>query len=336
MKKMVFMLGCAATLFFTACQKELSDNFNAYTGHPLNDTIWVKNVPGSAAVHELVQLLLPDVIVDSFEATKDTTLKYGDSLEVVIAGGSCVNTSGTAVTGKLRLELYRLKKKGDYIKTFTPTTSNGYPLESVGAFFVRILKEGKELTLAPGALIKIRFSDTEAPKPYMQTFNGRESNPLPVSGIDTSFTWIRDSDTGLVRIFGKPSSTQGAPVVLGYEMIAKNLRWLNAQRFIDSTKPKTKINVILPLNYTNKNTAVFAVFSDQKTVVHLRPEFSSRAFSASNIPIGTKLKIVTISRIADAMYLGTKDVNDVGSITAYSVTPEKKSLKDILQFLNNL
>ncbi len=336
MKKIVFMLGAFAMLLLASCQKELSDNFITYSGHPLNDTIWVRNVPGSASVHELAKLMLPDIIVDSFDASKDTTLKYGDSLEVTFTAGSCVGAGGATVTGKLRLELFRLKKKGDFIKAFTPTTSNGYPLETAGAFFIRVLKEGKELTLAPGAFIKIRFSDTEPPKPNLHVFNGTESNPVPVSGIDTSFTWTRDSDTSLVRIYTKPSTIPGAPQIMGYEMIAKNLRWVNAERFIDTSRAKTKIHAILPLNYTNKNTAVFAVFTEQKTVVYLRPDFGTRTYSAANIPIGTKLKLVTISRIADGLYLGSKDVNSVGTAVSYSITPEKKSLKDILQFLHNL
>ena len=44
MKKTVFIIGCLSMLFFSACQKEMSDNFTAYTGNPLNDTVWLRNV----------------------------------------------------------------------------------------------------------------------------------------------------------------------------------------------------------------------------------------------------------------------------------------------------
>ena len=334
MKKLAFVVGGACLLFLVGCQKELSGDFTTYTGHPLNDTIWVRNLPSGAQVHELVSLLAPDIIVDSFEVSKDTTLKYGDSLEVNFTVGCCTNPNGTAVTGgKARLEIYRLKKKGDFIKAFAATTSNNYPLETAGGFFVRVIKEGKELVMAPTGSIKIRFSDTEDPKPNMQVFNGKEGNPLPVSGIDTSFTWTRDTDTSWIKTFQK-TGTGG--LVKGYEMTIKNLRWTCAERFNDTAKNKTKIFAILPLNYTNKNTVVYAVYADQKTVVQLKADYASRSFAAPNIPLATKLKIVTISKIGDDMYLGTRDVNDVGSVVAYSISPEKKSLKDILQFLNTL
>jgi hypothetical protein len=119
-------------------------------------------------------------------------------------------------------------------------------------------------------------------------------------------------------------------------MNVKKLRWVSAERYTDSTKPKTKIFAILPPNYTNKNTAVFAVFMNQTTIVSLKADYPSRTFAAANIPLGTKLKILTISRIGDDTYLGIKDVNDVGTNTFYSITPEKKSLKEVIGVLEAL
>jgi hypothetical protein len=335
MKKIVFVIGCLSSLFFTACQKELSDNFTTYAGNPLNDTIWVRNVPGSASVHGLADLLFPAIIIDSIEVTRDTTLKYGDSLEITITGGSCIGPGGP-VTGKVRLELLRLKSKGDFIKAFRPTmTSNGSLLETTNAFFLRIVKEGKECSLAQGTSVKIRFSDSEDPKTNMQVFNGQEANPVPLNGIDTAFGWQRDQDTSWLKTFQKTSQGTGS-AIKGYELVAKSLRWVAAERFVDSTRPKAKITAILPPNFTDKNTAVFAVFAEQKTVVHMRADFASRSFAASKIPLGSKIKIVSVSRIGDDLYLGTKDINDVGTTVAYSIKPEKKSLKDIVAFLNGL
>lgn len=336
MKKIVFIIGCLTLLFFTGCKKELSDNFSTYTNHPLNDTIWARNVSAGASVHEIMGLLVPAIIIDSFEVTRDTTLKYGDSLEISFTGGSCIGTGTATPTGKVKLEILRLQTKGDYIKAFKPTTSSNYLLETGGAFFIRVSKEGKELSLAPGTTVKIRFSDTQDPKNNLQVFYGKENTPLPVSGIDTAFTWLRDTDTSYLKTFQKPTNSQQSVFVKGYEIISKNLRWVSAQRYIDSTRPKAKITAILPPNFTNKNTAVFAVFTDQKTIVKLSADFASRSFAAGNIPLNSKIKIISISRIADAVYLGTKDINDAGITVAYSIKPEKKSLKDLVGFLNGL
>lgn len=335
MKKLVFITGCLLLLFFTGCQKELSDNFSTYTNHPLNDTLWARNVSAGASVNELIGLLVPEIVIDSFEVDRDTTLKYGDSLEIAFTAGSCIASGTTAPTGKVKLEIVRLKTKGDYIKAFKPTTADSYLLETGGAFFIRVSKDGKELSLAPGATVKIRFSDTQEPQSNFQVFYGKENNPVAANRIDTSFTWTRDTDTSFLKIFQKLSNTSGIGIK-GYELTSKNLRWISAQRYIDSTRPKAKITAILSPNFTNKNTAVFAVFTDQKTIVKLGADFASRSFAAANIPRNSKIKLVSISRIGDALYLSTKDISDIGITVAYSLKPEKKSLKDIAGFLNGL
>jgi hypothetical protein len=338
MKKAGWILGCVAIWCFAACQKELSENsgnFTAYAGHPLNDTAWAPSFSSAASVNTLVQLLKPAIVIDSFDASKDTTLSFGDSLSLYFKAGTCTEAGGAAAAGILKLEIFRLQNKGDYIKAFKPTTSNGFLLESAGAFFIRVTKDGRELLLSPGAVLRISFSGNTEPKQNMQVFNGQEGNPVPLSGIDTFFDWMRDSDTSWIRVFQKTSGTGGA-TIKGYEMNVKKLRWVSAERYTDSTKPKTKIFAILPPNYTNKNTAVFAVFMNQTTIVSLKADYPSRTFAAANIPLGTKLKILTISRIGDDTYLGIKDVNDVGTNTFYSITPEKKPLKDIVGVLEGL
>lgn len=351
------IIGCFAILFFTACKKELSSNLVLYTNNPLNDTTWLRNVTGSSSVNELANLLLPDLTLDSFDVAQGDTLQYGDSLSVMIPGNSFVpgitgsggsgggggtpggggsgGGGGTAPAGRVSIQMFRLKTKGDFIKFFKPTTSSGYLLETGGGVFIRVTQDGKELKLAPGATITIRFSDTQAPKPNMQVFYATETIPFITKGIDTMHNWLRDLDTTWIKTWQKPNNTSTA-IVTGYELVSKNLRWICAARYVDSTLPKTKITAVLPPNFTNKNTAVFAVFADQKTVVRLSDDFPSRSFAALNIPLRSKISIVSVSRIGTDLYLGVKDVNDVGTVTHYTVTPEKKNLTQILQYLNGL
>ena len=75
---------------------------------------------------------------------------------------------------------------------------------------------------------------------------------------------------------------------------------------------------------------------NQKTIVNLAPEFSSRSFTASNIPIGSKIRLITISKIGDDFYMGTKDINDLGTNTIFSVSPDKIGVTGIVTYLNSL
>lgn len=347
MKKTI-TIGCIAFLFFTACKKELSSNLILYPNHPLNDTAWKKHSDPND-LNGLAQLMFPNLTVDSFNCSNTDTLSYGDSLSIVIPGGSFGFASyggsggsggggGTNVcSGPVRIEFFRLKTKGDFIKFFKPTTSNGYLLETGGGIFIRVTQNDHELKLLPGATITIRFSDTQDPKPNMQVFYATETIPyLQKGSVDSMHNWLRDLDTTWIKTWSKPNS-QNTSIVTGYELVSKNLRWISACRYTDSTLPSTKITAVLPPNFTNKNTVVFAVFANQKTVVRLNDDFNSRSFAAYHIPIGAKITLVSLSLIGTDLYLGTKTINDVGTVTHYVIDqPVQKGLVDILQYLNSL
>src|SRR5436189_6321515 len=106
MKRILFITGCLFTLLFAACTKELSySNITPYTNHPLNDTVWVRTVANTAAVHELFDLFAPGLIIDSFNLTTGATLHYGDSLDVEIKPNSCVASGIQGPTaGSARIE----------------------------------------------------------------------------------------------------------------------------------------------------------------------------------------------------------------------------------------
>jgi hypothetical protein len=343
MKKIVLILVCLSALFFTACKKELSDNFTTYPNHPLNDTVWLRNLTNAAAINDLFDLLLPSgVLIDSFNTAAGATLRFGDSVEISFAPGSCItpgsggSTPGGTPSGNSKLLVLPLKRKGDFIRFFTPTTTaNGSILETGGGLFIRVMKEGQELVLAPGTTVKVKFNDVDSVKQNMQTFYGQESKPVPPKGIDTAFSWVRDFDTSYLKTWFKPSNNPLVPSYNGYEINSKNLRWITADRYIDSTQLKTKITAILSPNFTNKNTAVFAVFNNQKTVVNLKGDYPSRSFFA-NIPLKSNIKLVSLSKIGADFFLGIENVNSVSTVTSHTIKPEKKSLVDILKFINSL
>ena len=335
MKKNIIILGTILIFFLTSCQKELSDNFTVYTGDPRNDTVWTATTPSTAPLHQLARKFFPDLIVDSFDCSLGDTLTIKDELEIRIPGAACTNNNGSIASGKVKIEFFRLKQKGDFIKFFKPTTAGKYLLESAGGFFIRITQNGQELQLAPNASITIRFRDTEEPKNNMQVFHAKETIPFISNGIDTGHTWIRHTDTSWIKTWQKTDSASNA-LLKGYELTTNKLRWVGANRYIDSTLLHTNIFAYLPQNFTNKNTVVYAVFANQKIVVNLSSDFRSKAFSASQIPRGAKIKLVSFSVLGTDLYMGVKEINDVGTMNTYKIEPQKKSLQDILKYIEGL
>ncbi len=343
MKKTYLILGCFLLLLLNACTKEISsdNNFTPYIDNPLNDTAWVKTVNGDAPIYALADTIFQkNIFTDSFDLAKDAKLEYGDSLEIEIDAnsfytgtGGGTGGSGGSQDGKAKIEILRLQKKGDFIKAYRPNNSLGFPLETAGGFFIRVSKNGQELVLNPGSKVKINFSDITEPVNNMQVFYGRETFPFPIGALDSAHTWIRDTDTSWLKTFRKQTSTG---FIKGYHLEASHLRWISAHRYLDSTMAKTNIYGILPPNYTNKNTQVFVVFNNNRTVLAMNSDLGTRSFKTGNIPLRSKITLVSISKIGQDLYLGIKVVNDVGTIINYSITPEKKTLAQILDYLNSL
>lgn len=335
MKKITSIIPIALLLLLGSCAKEgLNNDFKPYTNNELNDTAWVKSISNNANIFSLADSLFQKVyFTDSVDLTRDQTIQFGDTLELEFKGNCLTTGTGLLQDGKAKIEIIKIIKKGDFIQSFRPNSSNGFPLETGGAFFIRITKNGTELVLAPGTSMKIKWTDIEAPKPYMQVYYGKEGFPIPNSALDSAHNWVPDNDTSWIKPWVKNIGTNEKR---GYILETKKLRWVSAQHALTPNTKLTNIYGILPPNYTNKNTMVFAVFANTRTVLSLKSDFASRSFTTGNIPMGTKLSLVSISKIGKDFYLGTKLVNDVGTMVNYSFTPEKKSLAQILEYLNSL
>ncbi|OYU53927.1 MAG: hypothetical protein CFE25_17730 [Chitinophagaceae bacterium BSSC1] len=334
MKRLASILPIALLLLLGSCAKEGLNDFKPYTNNELNDTAWVKTISNTANIFSLADTLFQKTyFTDSIDLTKDQNIQLGDTLELEFKGNCLTTGTGLLQDGKAKIELIKILKKGDFIKAFRPNSSNGYPLETGGAFFIRITKNGNELVLAPGTSLKIKWTDIEAPKQNMQAFYGKEGFPIPTSALDSSHNWFPDNDTSWLKPWVKNS---GNGEKRGYILETKKLRWISAQHVLVPNTKLTNIYGILPPNYTNKNTLVFAVFANSRTVLSLKSDFTSRSFTTGNVPMGTRMTLVSISKIDKNFYLGTKLINDVGTVVNYSFTPEKKSLAQILEYLNSL
>ena len=339
MKKLLLIIGCLFMLFFTACNKELSDNFTTYTDHPLNDTIWVRNLTNTSSIHDLFDLLVPPALIDSFNVFSGGEVKFGDSVELTFSPASLFLPGSTVIpVGIAKIEVIPLKRKGDFIRVYkTNTTNMGALLETGGGFFIKVSQNNNELKLLPDSTFQLKFNDVDTPpKQNMQTFYGKEGFPVPIKGIDTSFFWIRDFDSTKLETWSKISNNPLVPSYFGYKMKSKNLRWNTADRYIDSSQQKIKVTAILSPNFTNKNTAVFAVFNNQKTVVNLKGNYPSRSFNTSNLPVGISMKLISLSKIGGQLYLGVKAISTGTLVTSYTIVPNQRSLKEIIEYLNSL
>jgi len=334
MNSMRFFIMIIILASFSACSKDLSDDFRLYPTNALNDTTWSRFITSNASLNEILDSTLPIPLIDSINPNTADTLRFPNNIELTFPANAVFSPGGYSINGKVKVEMLALLKKGDIIRTLQSTTSNGALLETFGQVFIKLTNNGKDLALSQYKSIKIRIPDTQDnPLPAMIVFKGQESSPLPVWGKDTSATWLKTNDGSTIGTWYKIGS---GPNMKGYEFTTQNLRWISGGKFADSTVPKNKLTVILPPNFTIKNTLAFAVLENSKTIVELKANYSSRSFQANNIPLQKKLVIITLTKIGSAFYYGNRSINDIGNVAIYNVSPEKKSLKFILDELNKL
>ena len=312
----------------TSCTKESSDEFVTYTNNPINDTVWANSNNNVPLYKIIIPQLITPTIVDSFNCLVDNTLTFGDSLQIFFSASTCTNSNGTTITsgGKIKIEINLLKQKSDFVKYALPTTNIFSLLEAGNFIDIKLSRDGQDIYLNPNNQIKVRIKDS-AINNNMIFFAGS----FIKYNMDTVFAWVPSID-GKVSIW-KDNTVSSKN--LGYEIATNKLRWIGNAYYTDSLQAKTRLNVTLPLNYTNKNTVVFAVFKNKKTVINLLGDATTKTFYTLNIPVNTEVTLVSLTKIENNFYLGSKAVKVINGYP-FSLIPEKKTTGQIAEFLETL
>ncbi|MFL9484681.1 hypothetical protein ACI6Q2_18000 [Chitinophagaceae bacterium LWZ2-11] len=325
---LLFILVCVTITTMFSCRKDSSASFVPYT-NGLNDTTWsafstVKKAVSSSFLPELEHKPL----VDSFDCGAGAQFIWGDSVQAILPPYAYYNNAGPITSGKIVVEVTVLVHAGDFIRYDKPTINYNYAALEAGAYVnIKLTKDGQDVSFVPGASYKIRVKDPGA-KASLSYFAGYAFK-YAVSG-DSIFSWSPSYNGKALIWYDLQTSKK-----LGHEITSYNLRWFGSSQFADSTPPRTRVNVLLPLNFTNKNTEVFAVYQNNKVILSFLPSAPTRTFYIPGIVVNTNVTLVSISKINGSYYLGSKNVTITGP-NGISLTPVKKSLQDISNFLNGL
>jgi hypothetical protein len=316
MKHYFFFLLLLVTFF--SCTKEASDEFITDPGNPYNDTAWVQTIPAVAPVNEVFQIFSKPSETNSFEAAIGDTLNLSNGLEVIFPPNAC----GPAVTGTLQLSVDQLRTKGDLVRFGRSTLSNDELLVSGGAFNIHVSQRASHPVLADDKYISIKYPAAN-PASSMNIFYG-DTN----INSREDFNWVKANDNSYASwgVSGTDSF---------YKLTCRKFDWINCDKFLNSGSDLTKVSVILPANFTNKNTAVFLISTDELLVARCKADPANRLFYLSNIPVGKQFEILTLSKIGYDLFLGTENINITTNIVVH-VSPEKKSQEDISTYLDSL
>jgi hypothetical protein len=308
----------------SACKKE-SSSFEPDDRKGINDTTWVSNFDVSSFLPELE--LTP--LKDTFDASSDEKYVLSDSIEINIPANALRNASGALISGNVIMEAVVLLRKGDFIRFDKPTIDYPYVLDAGVFININLTQNGQEVFLMPGAAVEIEVKDAAA-KNNNDYFFGTK---IKYNSSDSVFSWSKSAT------LGNAEQWTDAQTILGHEIHSARLHWFGSAVYLDSTQTKQRVNVYMPPNFTNKNTKVYAVYKNTKSVVNLFSDPDTRTWYTTDINANTDITLISVSKIFDDddddYFIGTA-VRSSSNASAVKIVPSEKDLKDIKAFLDSL
>lgn len=326
----------------TSCTKEVSGEFTQYQNNPLNDTVWSTSLKPTDAANTIVNDIMPALEKETFnlESTR-SEIKVGrnDSFRIFFDKGIFTSLENGVITpvkpeGTAEIQVFRIRRTGDLIKCLRSTQSGNVLMETAGGFFIRVVKDGKELNIASDKKYTVWWIETGAnPKLNMLKYYAKESNPAPGYNVtDPNFEWKPDAELKPIPYLYEI----GSNTPRGYDITFSSLRWVSMQKNVlpNSSNPSLRLTTIFSPNFTNKNTTVFAYYKRQKTVVKLDFDYASRSFKTDLLPAGADIKIVSISKIGSTYYLGKQEMSSLVAGSPIKIEPEKIPLEKLQAYLD--
>jgi len=306
----ILSLTISITSFLASCTKS-TEKFTPYSSAELNDVSWSATQMPLSKQQAIIAALSKPNFIDSFNSYNGDTLNVNNNLQVAFPGNSCL-LNGLNYTGSVSTTLKQLITKGDFVRNLTSSCNSNNLYDSKGVFLLNLADNAaNSLSLASGTQYDLSLADSNISQGYVYV-----SGSIISPNLD-SINW-KIADSFEVGYLTNSSILVNGVTKKAYKVKSKELSWINIATPIKKSAVAS-FNVALGVsNFTNKNTAVFAVFKDYNTVIKLKSDVASQTFVAENIPIGSNINLVSISYIDGQFYIG-KQLITVSNIAQYSI-----------------
>lgn len=316
-------------ILVSSCTKS-TDKFNLYTAE-MNDITWSSSSISAAKSHTIITALSKSVYSYNFNGSKSSAATFNNDLQLLMPANSYL-VNGSNYIGNITARLIQIKNKGDFIRNLISNCNGDTLYDTKSAFLLQLNDTSNtKVVLTNNSSYQLELIDS----PAVQDYQYIDANVISPS--DGNLNWaVADAvNTGTVQttsiLFNNKMKT-------AYEVNSKKTRWINIARPVNFSNKVNNCNIVLTTNnFTNKNTIVFAVLNDYNTVIKLQPDAARKTFTANFLPLGSKVKLVSISYIDNQFYLGNQDIL-VSTSLLYTIAPSSTpiSLISLNVFLDGL
>ncbi len=246
--------------------------------------------------NEFFQDIQPVAQVFQVSAHHDTTLSSTQGVSLFIPAGAFTTVEGHAVNGIVEVQLYQAFNKGKWVANRMSTTTQSALFEHLGAIQIEARQNNVNLRIAPSA--KLRFNIPRGNN------NGQTSLFRGFSDQENRILWmdINDQTTVAQNAVYHPGSQQW---INTWQWETSTTGWFACGKYIDPPQgSNATFCITLPEEYEETNTAAFAVFQQNNSIIELEWAPSPRQFCTDFLPVGYTVTLLTISAKDQHHYLG--------------------------------
>lgn len=328
LRKILFSSFLLITIF-SSCKKS-TDDFVPYESSDFNDTEWTSNAAMSNAKEQLIKTALsPTPTTATFNALSSNSVDLNANTQLFLPANA-YTLNGSNYSGNVIANLTSVTKKGDYIRNLISSCSPNPLQETVAAFDLNLYSSSKELLgFKQQNKFSLAYGDSNYPMlGYNYYYGNFIQNIINWTFADSLITGGQNLNYNQITIQGISK-----PV---YQINSNSLGWMAINKAIN-LGATTNCNILLPVNFTNKNTAVFAVFKNNNIVLRLNGNPSNKTFSTNYLPLNSNITFVAISYLDNQFYLGYLETT-ITNNAQYNIktTTTPISLSSLNSFLDGL
>ena len=289
-------------------------------------------------ISRLMSRLQADIAGDvlttvSCPCSGDKVFKIDKDVVLVIPPDFVDLSKYPCTSGSFDISVTVCDTKGEILIAGLPTLSEGKLLESRIEMDLNILDGTTAVKLAHGKQIRILVKDPD-PRERMELFYGAgdrwiqaDDNPDTWDNVANSDWWIQQD------------SNQNPITGFGYECFSDSLDWINVDVFFEVPEEhRTTVCLDLPDGFTNKNTSVFMVFDNYKSLLWMPGDSSAQQFCEpyGATPVGFNVTFVVLSEMGDDSYMFAAQKATITPGHIETIIPKNTPYEEIKSYLLEL
>lgn len=316
-------------IVFNGCYKDI-ENFEPYE---------VPEVEITGDIEDFYSMIPDYGITKTIRADERALFVTENGTVVEIAANSFEIPGEDIAAADIDLRFIELLKPSLFALEGLPTLSDKQLLKTEGVFRVEATKDGKELNLKEGKGIKIRLPDdtpSEDALLFEATGEGEDFNWNALNDqATTPFGEVNIAEWAFEQNAGIDTFVAG----YGYEFNCPLWKWINVDIFVEIPESdRTSVCIDLSEIYTDQNTVAFMLFKDIESILTLQPNSDKMQFCEpyGATPIGFKVYFIVISNQGeDVFHFALQDAT-IEKDHVEIISPEEKSLDDIIKIIEDL